>query len=267
MKNGGSMALERGPRHVAMTREALDLFRPKLVTTLQEECALHDLRSGSDVLAGQTAAIVALPLSMAVATTSEATLAQGLNTAIVVGIFVSLLGGARFKIGGPAGSAIVIFASQMKELLELTLAGVKTGPLIGKRPVLWQALPTVALSAALLSLATLAGIVVCKTCGAFFLGAAASIRAILDRIGYRRRMLVIDITNVPFLASTAAKTPKRMAEKASRHGIIVISSDTTQDMREDLLANGKGRPLVSFAALIESSMRKARRMPGAQGSL
>lgn len=86
-----------------------DLFTPKLVTVLREGYGLTQLRT--DAIAGLTVAIVAVPLSMAIAIASGATPAQGLYTAIVGGFLVSLLGGSRFQIGGPAGAFIVLVAA------------------------------------------------------------------------------------------------------------------------------------------------------------
>ncbi|MGE4164919.1 MAG: SulP family inorganic anion transporter, partial [Xanthobacteraceae bacterium] len=172
-----------------------ELFTPKLVTILREGYGLPNLRA--DAIAGLTVAIVALPLSMAIAIASGATPAQGLVTAIVGGFIVSALGGSRFQIGGPAGAfivlvastvathgmdglllatlisgvllavigflrlgtyikfipypvtvgftagiAVIIFASQIKELLGLTLTRAEPGPLLEKIPVLWASLPT-----------------------------------------------------------------------------------------------------------------------------
>jgi SulP family sulfate permease len=82
---------------------------PKLVTTLREGYGLPQLRS--DMLAGLTVAIVALPLSMAIAIASGVTPERGLYTAIVGGFLVSALGGSRFQIGGPAGAFIVLVAA------------------------------------------------------------------------------------------------------------------------------------------------------------
>ncbi|WP_411224691.1 SulP family inorganic anion transporter [Marivita sp. S2033] len=69
----------------------------------------------ADAIAGLTVAIVALPLSMAIAIASGATPAQGLYTAIVGGFLVSLLGGSRFQIGGPAGAFIVLVAATVAQ--------------------------------------------------------------------------------------------------------------------------------------------------------
>ncbi len=62
----------------------------------------------SDFIAGTTVAIVALPLSMALAIASGASPEKGLITAIVAGFFISLLGGTRLQIGGPTGAFIII---------------------------------------------------------------------------------------------------------------------------------------------------------------
>ena len=61
-----------------------------------------------DVLAGITVGIVALPLAMAFAIASGLKPEAGIFTAIVAGGLISLLGGSRVQIGGPAGAFIVI---------------------------------------------------------------------------------------------------------------------------------------------------------------
>ncbi len=64
-----------------------------------------------DLLAALTVAIVALPLSMAIAVASGVSPERGLYTAIIGGFIVSLLSGSRFQIGGPAGAFIVLVAA------------------------------------------------------------------------------------------------------------------------------------------------------------
>ncbi len=91
----------------------LDLYTPKLVTVLREGYGLPQLRA--DAIAGLTVAIVALPLSMAIAIASGASPAQGLYTAIIGGFLVSALGGSRFQIGGPAGAFIVLVAATVAQ--------------------------------------------------------------------------------------------------------------------------------------------------------
>src|SRR5271154_313929 len=85
------------------------LFRPKLATALGEGYSLEALRK--DAMAALTVAIVALPLSMAIAVASGVSPDRGLYTAIVGGFLVSALSGSRFQIGGPAGAFIVLVAA------------------------------------------------------------------------------------------------------------------------------------------------------------
>ncbi|PTX41329.1 SulP family sulfate permease [Gemmobacter caeni] len=100
-------------RQTGDTPSFAELHTPKLVTVLREGYGLPQLRA--DAIAGLTVAIVALPLSMAIAIASGATPAQGLYTAIVGGFLVSLLGGSRFQIGGPAGAFIVLVAATVSQ--------------------------------------------------------------------------------------------------------------------------------------------------------
>lgn len=86
-----------------------ELFTPKLFTVLREGYDAAKFRA--DLVAGLTVAIVALPLSMAIAIASGVSPDKGLFTAIVGGFLVSALGGSRFQIGGPAGAFIVLVAA------------------------------------------------------------------------------------------------------------------------------------------------------------
>ena len=187
-------------RKASLILTALELnpesgFAPKLISTLREGYSWQTFLV--DALAGLTVAIVALPLSMAIAIASHVSPDRGLFTAIIGGFIVSALGGSRFQIGGPAGAfiiviasivdrqgvdglllatfmagififavgalrlgsyikyvphpvtvgftsgiAIIIFASQIKELLGLKLAGGEPGALLPKLHALWQAGPS-----------------------------------------------------------------------------------------------------------------------------
>ena len=84
------------------------MYAPKLLTVLREGYGANDFRA--DLIAGLTVAIVALPLSMAIAIASGVGPERGLYTAVVGGFIVSLLGGSRFQVGGPAGAFIVLVA-------------------------------------------------------------------------------------------------------------------------------------------------------------
>jgi sulfate permease, SulP family len=192
-----------------------ELFTPKLATVLREGYGAAELRA--DAVAGLTVAIVALPLSMAIAIASGASPAQGLVTAIVGGFLVSALGGSRFQIGGPAGAfivlvaatvsahgmdglilavllsglmlaavgflrlgayikfvpypvtvgftagiAIIIFASQIKELFGLSLGAPEPGALVEKIPALWNAAASVNWASAAIAAATIGAIFLLK---------------------------------------------------------------------------------------------------------
>jgi sulfate permease, SulP family len=106
----------------------LELYTPKLHTVLREHYGLGDFRA--DILAGLTVAIVALPLSMAIAIASGVSPERGLYTSIVGGFLVSALGGSRFQIGGPAGAFIVLVAATVERhgvdglILATMLAGL-----------------------------------------------------------------------------------------------------------------------------------------------
>ena len=205
-----------GMRPAPAAPNVADLFTPKLVTALSEGYSLDKLRC--DAIAGLTVAIVALPLSMAIAIASGTTPDRGLYTAIVGGFLVSALGGSRFQIGGPAGAfivlvlacvtkngieglilatmmsglfmlvlgyarlgsfiklvpypvtvgftagiAVIIFASQIRELLGLTLTGPEPGPLIAKVGMLAQNLGTVDPAAVFIAGLAIAIIVVTRT--------------------------------------------------------------------------------------------------------
>ena len=85
-----------------------ELFTPKLITVFREGYGLDGLRA--DAIAGLTVAIVALPLSMAIAIGAGLSPERGLYAAIVGGFLISLLGGSRFQIGGPAAAFIGLVA-------------------------------------------------------------------------------------------------------------------------------------------------------------
>lgn len=102
-------------------------MKPKLLTTLQDYSAKLFL---ADALAGVTVALVALPLSIAIAIGSGAPPAAGLVTAIIGGLLISALGGSRVQIGGPTGAFIVVVYGIIQQygfdglLLATLMAGV-----------------------------------------------------------------------------------------------------------------------------------------------
>ena len=103
----------RAPKQAAAAPSFVELFTPKLVTVFREGYGWRHLRA--DALAGLTVAIVALPLSMAIAIASGVPPDRGLFTAIIGGFLVSAFGGSRFQIGGPAGAFIVLVAATVHQ--------------------------------------------------------------------------------------------------------------------------------------------------------
>ncbi len=91
--------------------DRVQTFKPKLISVLQEGYGLVAFRK--DSLAGATVAVVALPLSMAIAIACGLPPEKGLITAVVGGLIVSVTGGSRFQVGGPAGAFIVPVASTL----------------------------------------------------------------------------------------------------------------------------------------------------------
>ena len=201
-------------RHIKQPTFA-ELFAPKLITVLREGYGFADFRA--DAISGLTVAIVALPLSMAIAIASGVTPDRGLYTAVIGGFIVSLLGGSRFQIGGPAGAfivlvaltaerqgvdgvilatcmagvfliaagflrlgtyikfipypvtvgftagiAVIIFASQLKDLLGIALTAKEPGELIPKLEVLARGLHTANVSAVAVAAVSIAIVVVLR---------------------------------------------------------------------------------------------------------
>lgn len=102
-------------------------FRPELLKIIGHYS--RD-RLGRDIGAGITVGVVALPLAMAFAIASGVNPEAGLFTAVLGGLLVSLLGGSRVQIGGPAGAFIVVVYSIIEQyglanlLISTILAGI-----------------------------------------------------------------------------------------------------------------------------------------------
>lgn len=104
-------------------------FSPALISSLREYSAKQ---FGKDLLAGIIVAIIALPLSIALAIASGVGPAIGLYTAIVAGFTVSLLGGSRVQIAGPtaAFASIVAGIVASKGMDGLAIATIMAGVLL-----------------------------------------------------------------------------------------------------------------------------------------
>ncbi len=104
-------------------------FRPKLVDSLK---GYTREQLGTDIGAGLTVGVVALPLAMAFAIASGLKPEAGLFSAIIAGFIISALGGSKVQIGGPAGAFIVIVYGILERygLANLILATAASGVLL-----------------------------------------------------------------------------------------------------------------------------------------
>lgn len=87
---------------------------------------------GTNIVAGLIVGVVALPLAMAFAIASGVKPEQGIYTAIIAGIIVSLAGGSRIQIAGPTGAFIVILAGVVAEhgVIGLQIATIMAGVIL-----------------------------------------------------------------------------------------------------------------------------------------
>ena len=104
-------------------------FRPKLLDSLK---GYTREQLGTDIAAGITVGVVALPLAMAFAIASGLKPEAGLFTAIIAGFIISVFGGSKVQIGGPAGAFIVIVYGILERygLSNLIVATAASGVLL-----------------------------------------------------------------------------------------------------------------------------------------
>ena len=85
------------------------MLKPKLFSIIKHrDVELSKKQIMNDIISGIIVAIIALPLSVALAIASGVTPEKGLITAIVAGFLISFLGGSRVQIGGPTGAFVII---------------------------------------------------------------------------------------------------------------------------------------------------------------
>src|SRR6476620_8187663 len=125
-----------------------DRWAPKLLLSLRSYSTQQFV---SDLIAGLTVGLVALPLAMAFGIASGVTPQAGIYTAVVAGFLISALGGSRVQIGGPTGAFVVIVAGIVEKfgiaglgiatimagvmLVAMGLTGLGTAVLFIPRPV------------------------------------------------------------------------------------------------------------------------------------
>lgn len=106
------------------------MLKPKLFSIIKhrnKELPRQQLMT--DIISGIIVAIIALPLSVALAIASGVSPEKGLVTAIVAGFFISFLGGSRVQIGGPTGAFVIIVYGIVQDygVQGLTIATIMAG--------------------------------------------------------------------------------------------------------------------------------------------
>lgn len=107
----------------------MKIFEPKLISSLKQ---YSGKQLASDLVAGLIVAIIALPLSIALAIASGVSPEKGLYTAIVAGFVIALFGGSRVNISGPTAAFATIVAGIVATygISGLALATVMAGALL-----------------------------------------------------------------------------------------------------------------------------------------
>ena len=107
----------------------MKIFEPKFFTGLKK---LSGKQLANDIVAGVIVAIIALPLSIALAIASGVSPEKGLYTAIVAGFVIALLGGSNVNISGPTAAFATIVAGIVAQFGTegLVLATIMAGLLL-----------------------------------------------------------------------------------------------------------------------------------------
>lgn len=105
----------------------MEKLKPKLFSVMK---TYNAAQFGKDVVAGVIVAIIALPLSIALALASGVGPEQGIYTAIIAGFLISFFGGSRVQIAGPTAAFATIVAGIVAKkgmdglILATVLAGI-----------------------------------------------------------------------------------------------------------------------------------------------
>ena len=111
-----------------MSRFSID-FRPKLISTMK---GYNFDTFSKDAMAGIIVGIVAIPLAIAFGIASGVGPTEGLVTAIIAGVLISVFGGSKVQIGGPTGAFIVIIYGIIQQfgLGGLAIATIMAGVML-----------------------------------------------------------------------------------------------------------------------------------------
>ena len=104
----------------------LNYIKPKIFEALKGYTGEQFVK---DLISGIIVAIIAMPLSIALAIASGVNPEQGLYTAVVAGFFISFLGGSIVQIGGPTAAFVIIIYGIVAQygMAGLTVATIMAG--------------------------------------------------------------------------------------------------------------------------------------------
>jgi SulP family sulfate permease len=101
-------------------------------------------------------------------------------------------------------------------------------------------------------------IFVFRISGAFFFGATANVSTILDRMGERPRVFILDFSAVPLIDSTAARALHGFVHKLQRSKTEIYFSGARDHVRAALQAAGLDEPAITYSPSIEVAREQAR---------
>src|SRR5690606_12810655 len=111
------------------------------------------------------------------------------------------------------------------------------------------------------AVATDPDVLVYRITGAFFFGAASTVDMILERIGGRPKSVIVDLSGVPLLDSTAANSMAGLAAGARKNGVRFFITGASVPVRQMLLAHGVKEPLVHYRGKLAEAIAEAREAP------
>lgn len=100
--------------------------------------------------------------------------------------------------------------------------------------------------------------------GAFFFGAAASVGAVLEKIGDQHRALVIDFSEASMVDATAINTVEGLVASARKRDVVVVLTGADMPLRMRMAAHGLAEPHILLAADVTQGVARARAALGAE---
>ena len=96
-----------------------------------------------------------------------------------------------------------------------------------------------------------------KVTGALFFGATATLGIVLDRIGAPPKIFIFDLSEVPLIDATAARTIETFSRKMRSAGTQLIFAGAKPAVQQVLTGLGLREPGVGYAATVAQARRQA----------